>query len=285
MGLLRHAVLMRLSGLDARRARPVVLEHRGEAAIELAPALGDLVGGGRQVVAPPDLGRAPDGHQRVLQTVDQGLERFGEGQTDPAPLAEAQHELEQQVDEHLAGDGDPQLGAVGEVEGPLAPWLVPLLEHHLLAGPLQRTPVVQPSLQRPQLTGPVAGAAASLQLVEDRRRLEHPRLVGDEQRNDLCFPHPGERIGARPPGTRALRLARQRPLLPGVTAPRTHSGRRRSDRHRLSLGHSLPQQPDLRVRDHRGSRPGPARSFGRQPHTRRQDGRWSAEVVVVALQK
>jgi hypothetical protein len=26
-------------------------------------------------------------------------------------------------------------------------------------------------------------------------------------------------------------------------------------------------------------------SFGRQPHTRRQDGRWSAEVVVVALQK
>ncbi len=45
-----------------------MIEHGGEAPIELAPAAGDLVGRSRQVVATPDERRAPDGGQGVLET-------------------------------------------------------------------------------------------------------------------------------------------------------------------------------------------------------------------------
>ncbi len=59
--------------------RHSVREHRGETTIEpFASASGDLVRGGRHVVATPNGRRAPDGPQRILQPVEQRLERVSE---------------------------------------------------------------------------------------------------------------------------------------------------------------------------------------------------------------
>jgi hypothetical protein len=61
----------------------------------------------------------------------------------------------EQVREHLAGDRDPELGGVGEIERPLSACLVPLLEHHLLARAVQGAPLVHAPLQRAQQREPV----------------------------------------------------------------------------------------------------------------------------------
>ena len=59
MGLLRAAILVGLAGLDARRLRAVVIEHGGEAAIQLATTARDLVRRRGEVVAAPDAGTPP----------------------------------------------------------------------------------------------------------------------------------------------------------------------------------------------------------------------------------
>ena len=56
------------------------------------------------------------------------------------------------------------------------------------------------------------------------------------------------------------RLTRQRPGLPRVRASLAHPRRSGAGRDCLSFFHLLPQQPDLRVRDHRDSR-----SLGKDP--------------------
>ncbi len=101
----------------------------------------------RQVVAAPYARHAAEIPERALQTAHERLERLGERQADPAPLAEAQHELEKQVREDLAGDGDSELAGVREVERAFASRLVLLLEHHLLARPVERAPLMDVTLQ------------------------------------------------------------------------------------------------------------------------------------------
>src|SRR5690606_34250981 len=101
----------------------------------------NLVRRGGEVVAPTDCRDAAQIPERVLQPAHERLERLRERDADPAPLAEAENELKQQVHEELPGDRHAELRRVCEVEGPLAARRVDLLEHDLLAGPMQRTPL------------------------------------------------------------------------------------------------------------------------------------------------
>jgi len=55
------------------------------------------------------------------------------------------------VDEDFAADGHAELGAVREVERPLAPRHVLLGEEHLALRPLDGPPIAHPALQRTDL--------------------------------------------------------------------------------------------------------------------------------------
>lgn len=189
--------------------------------------------------------------------------------------------------EDAAADGDAELSAVGEVERTFAPRLVHLLEHNLTPRPVQRPPHAETALQRPRLLGPEPVAVTLAKRGEDRRRVEHALVVALEQRHDLALPHALERIAPRAPPPRLPRRARQRPALPLARRPLAHPGDGRRCYLGLSVGHRLPQQSDLLVRDH-------PRSTARHmtepvdqtlSRRRRQDGSEPAEVVVVDRQK
>ena len=120
--LLHHAILVRLTRLDARRAQPVVIEHRGEPLRQHAPAaVPQLVRRRREIVRAHHLRHSAERPQGALQPLDQRLERLAERQLRKPPAADAEHELEQQVRERLAGDGDAELPACVKSNGASRP--------------------------------------------------------------------------------------------------------------------------------------------------------------------
>ena len=167
----------------------------------------------------------PERPQRALQTALKGLERLGEREAHPAPLAEAQDELEEQVLEDPAGDGDAELVAVGEVEGAFSAGDMFLLEHHFLSRAVKSPPLVNTTLQSAQLTEAVSTAMTLAQLGEQRRGLELGALIGDENRNKLSVPDLVERVGTSPPRPLRFRVARERSALPCVRSAPLRSAR------------------------------------------------------------
>jgi hypothetical protein len=145
---LDDAVLIRLAGLDACRLEIVVREHGLEAPIECAPAVLELVRRGGEIVGPDDLGHAAERPESALDAGDERLEGLAEGDRHPAPFAEAQHHLEEEVHERLAVDRHAELGGVGEVACGLASGDVYLLEEDLARRPVQRSPLAHPTLKR-----------------------------------------------------------------------------------------------------------------------------------------
>src|SRR4051794_32887700 len=101
-----------------------------------------------------------------------------------------------------------------------------LLEVHLARGAVQRTPITHAALQRPQVLVGEALPVLAAQLSDNCRSLENALLVALQERNDLGVPDGGESVLTRAPVPGLLRLRRQWPGLPGVRAPRAHSGRR-----------------------------------------------------------
>ncbi len=226
-------------------------EHRGEALVQGAsPAALQLVRRRRQVVAASDLRNPAQLPQRALEPIHERFEGLAERQAYPAPPAEAQNELEQQVIERLAGDPHPELRAVREVELRLPARRVSLLEVDLSLRPMDRAPVADPPLQGPNLPGPKTTRVAAVQQLEQRRRLQDPIRVAHQQRNDLLVPHALERIPARPPRPPPLRGRRQRPRLPLPSRPDAHPRRGRRRLLALPVHALLPQQPNLLVRHH-----------------------------------
>ncbi|MBK6919375.1 MAG: hypothetical protein IPH07_18410 [Deltaproteobacteria bacterium] len=143
-----------------------------------------------------------------------------------------------------------ELRRVREVERAHATGPMRLREEHLLRRTVLRTPVAEPSLQRAQLPRVELAGVSSLQLGEDRLRLEPAVEIRLEQRHDLRRPHLRERILARPPISIALRLRRQRARLPRPRAPLAHARRRCRCCLCLAFHPLPPQQADLRVGDH-----------------------------------
>jgi hypothetical protein len=98
------------------------------------------------------------------------------------------------VRERRTGDGDTELGRVGEVRERHAPRLGSLTEDHVAGGPVQRPPVADPPLQRPADTVVGEGiGVGKLQMAQERHRLHGGVALKDRQQHLL--PHRGERIG------------------------------------------------------------------------------------------
>ncbi|HKY39622.1 MAG TPA: hypothetical protein VJN18_26975 [Polyangiaceae bacterium] len=287
IGFFDPAVLVGFTGLDASRPKPVMVEHAGEALVELAPALGELVRGSGKIVAAQHLGHAAKSPEGVLQTADERLEGFTEGERDRPPAAERHQKLEQQVREELAGNPNTERGAVGEVDGGLSTRQVLLLEEDLALGAVQRAPVTHTPLQCPQVLVGEALAVLAAQLSDNCRRLENALLIALQERHHLGVPDGGESVLTRAPVPGLLRLRRQRPGLPGVRAPRAYSGRRCGGLNSLSFSHFQPQKPNLLVRDHRTPEASATwpKLLDRDHRTRRQHAPDSANLIVVDLQE
>ncbi len=269
--LLDDPVLVGRAGLDAGRAQPVVLEHGLEPGRQRpAPGRLERVRGGREVVGAHDLGRPTQRPQRPLQPRDQGLERFAEGHRHPGPATEAEDELEEQMPQRRPLDRHPQIGGVGEVEGGLSAGLMNLGEVDLARGPLQGAPVTHPTLERPHLPGGELPGEARLELGQERGGLEDAPGIPLQQRDHRLVPHLGERVRSGTPRPNPRRVRGQRASLPGVGGPDTHPGGRGGGVLRRACAHLLPQQPDLRVGEHRGP-PGPPSMSRRQDDRDRQE--------------
>ena len=83
-----------------------------------------------------------------LQALAEGLEALRVADLDMFPVAVGQDEVVQEVLEKLSPDGDFKIAHVGKVGGGQNARIVDLREEHLLGGPLQRSPLFDPPLQR-----------------------------------------------------------------------------------------------------------------------------------------
>jgi len=116
---------------------------------------------------------------------------------------EGQTEVIEALVEKLAGDGDCEIGDLGEVGQPHAAGRMLLAENHLAIRAVHRPPGPDASLQGSPHSREKPGMSAQ-QLVENADRPQSGR--GFQQRQDFAFPNAGERIGP-PPFARRLFLA------------------------------------------------------------------------------
>src|SRR5580658_2182069 len=115
--------------------------------------------------------------ERFLNASDERFESLAECERYPSPAAEAEHKLKEQMPQQATCNRHSQIGRVREVERPLAPGYVPLLEVHFLRRTVERTPVANATLQRPKLADAETTRVALLQYVDDRGCLENALRV------------------------------------------------------------------------------------------------------------
>jgi hypothetical protein len=150
----------------------------------------------RQPIRSVQLRHAAQLPQGVLQPFTETLVALREAHRSRLPVRVRQHEMVDQVIQRQALDGHAQTGAVREVAGAQPPWVMHLVEEHLLRLAVQRTPLLDPTLQRPQLTVRELAGIAALQIHEQRLRLQ--ARVEAEHRLQLR-PDRHERIGLGTP--------------------------------------------------------------------------------------
>jgi len=203
VALLGVAVLVGFAGLDRLGLYAVMGE---QCLISLCERLrlGVGVDGRAHAVGAMPLGNSSQFPQGVLQAFAQTLEAFGEADRAGLPVGVGEHEVRDEVVERLAGDGDLERAHVGEVGGGEPPRLMGLREEHLLGGPFEGAPALDPSLQAPQLDVGEAPWIAPLQVEKEGFGLE-PR-VEPELFLELG-PDVVERVFPGPPGAGRASLA------------------------------------------------------------------------------
>ena len=217
MRRLHVPVLVRPARGVRRTAKSVVLQQLSIAPRQPAsPALGQLVGGRRQIVRAMLRRHPAQAPQRLLQSLRERLERLGVAQLHRLPVRVRQHEVVRQVRKRHSRNAYPQRAKVGEVRLALLARMVTLRKVHLARRSTQRPPIPEPALKRAQLTRLKATRVATPELLEHRLRLQP--CVGLEQLLHLR-PYRLERVLSGAPCVRHACLARQ-PPQPTVLARR-----------------------------------------------------------------
>ena len=170
----------------------------------------EIAEGGREAVAAVLARRAAEGPQGVLQPLGEGdIALAAEHDMGMLEARIGEPEVIEPVIEGLAGDGDGQIGHVGEVGQAHPAGLVHLPEDDLLLGAMERPPGSDAPLQGAADAGAELGMAAD-DLLEDG---DGPQARGGfEQRDDLAVPDasPADRGAAARAG---LLLGRQPRVL------------------------------------------------------------------------
>ena len=110
--------------------------------------------------------------------------------------------------ERLALDPNTKFIHVREIRLTQLARLVPLLEEHLFRWALERTPLLHPTLERPELTVLILARMTTLEILEQRLRLKTRVHI---QFRAYLLPNLRERIFTRPPAVLLAHLARQLP--------------------------------------------------------------------------
>jgi hypothetical protein len=249
VALLGVAVLVALARPDGLGRQGVVAQQGLVAPLErLRPPRG--LHTGRQPVGAVQLRHAAQLPQGVLQALTEARVALGEADGARLPVGVGQDEVVEQVGEGQAGQGDAQVGAVGEVGGGQPAGVVDLGEEHLPGRAELGPPALDPPLKRPQLAVGEAAGVLPLQILEQRLGLE----AGIEGQL-LLDPGPGPVKGvlACPPGVLHSYLAWQPVQLPvGACGLAVDAGLGSGQRERHTLLQCLAQAQNLLVRDHRG---------------------------------
>jgi hypothetical protein len=198
MTLLDVAILVGLPRLD-RLGFEAVMGHQG--LISPGEHFRLRIGVDRRGQA---IGAVPPGNpsqfpQGVLQPFAEALEALGEADRAGLPVGIRQHEVVDQMVERLAGDGDAEIGHVGEVTLGEPARLVGLCEEHLLGRPFEGAPPLDPPLQATELDVGESARMAPSQVVEQGLGLK-PRV--EPELLDQFGPDLLERVLPGPPGVR-----------------------------------------------------------------------------------
>jgi len=196
VALLDVAILVGLARLD-RLSFEAVMGHQG--LISPGEHFRLWIGVDRRGQA---IGAVPSGNpsqfpQGVLQPFAEALEAFGEADGAGLPVGIGEHEVIDQMVKRFAGDGDAEIGHVGEVALGEPTRLVGLCEEHLLGRPFEGAPVFDPALQATELNIGEPPRVAALQIEEERLGLE-PRV--EPELLDHFVPDLLERVLPGPPG-------------------------------------------------------------------------------------
>ena len=149
-------------------------------------------------------GHAAEGPERVLEVLGQRGETLAaEHDAGMLPAAVGQHEVVEPMRKRRAGDGDAELGRVGEVRQRHAARLRRLAEDHVACGPCRarQSRTRRSSVRRTRSSGKASGIT-HLQMAQQRDRLNGGVALEDRQQHRL--PDRRERIGN---GAPALGLA------------------------------------------------------------------------------
>lgn len=211
--LLDIAVLVGLARLDRLPLKPVVPQQRLIPLLE-DPGVRPRLHGRREPVGAVPRRHAAQFPQGVLEPLTEALQTLRKTDGAGLPVRVRQHEVVDQVREGRAGDGDPQLGTVGEVTGTQPARRVDLGEKDLLGGAGLGPPLPDPPLQGPHLAVGEAAGLLPLQGLEEGLGLQ-AGLEGQL----LLDPGPDPLEGVRPCPPRVVHayLAGQ-PLEPPVLA-------------------------------------------------------------------
>jgi hypothetical protein len=196
VALLGVAVLVGRRGVGRLALQAVVAQQCLVALGECLAVFARRNGGG-ETVGPMQLGDATQFPQRVLQAVVETLPALSEADRAGLPVGVGQHEVIDQVLKRHAGDGDAQPRAVREVGGAEPSRLVDLSEEDFLGWAVQGTPLLDTTLEGPELAVRELAGVMTLEIVEQGLGLQsgiEPQLFF-ELRPDI-----GERIVAGPPG-------------------------------------------------------------------------------------
>ena len=238
---------MRHPAIVARRRHAIMPAQRVVAAGQVRPGVGvEVAEGSRQAVAAMLGRRATYRPERVLQPL---------GERDMAFAAQYhmrvlearpdEPEMVEPVIEDDAGDGDAELGHVGEVRQRHPPGRVHLTEDHLLLLAVKRSPRADAPLERPPYAGVEVGMA-SAHLLENRDRAQTGGRF--EQRHDLGIENVRERIGSPSPARHRLHRGQPRIAREPIRRRGAEPGLRRRDRDAVTV--SKPHiQPHLMIVD------------------------------------
>jgi hypothetical protein len=251
MGLLGDPVFMRPARRNAAGAHAVVLEDGAKARGQIPPTRGfQLVGRGRQIVAPQDRRDPTQRPQRALDARRQRLKRFAERDRHPCPVAVTEHKLKQQMRKRLARNRHAEIRGMREIDRRLPTGHRDLLEEHLGLDPVPRPPVAKAPLQRPRLPRVKLLGVPRPQDLQHPLRFEDALAVAAQERLHVGEPDRRKGIGPRPPVPGLFGGRRDRPRLPLPNRPKTHSAGDRRDRLSFAVHTFLPHEPNLRICDH-----------------------------------
>jgi hypothetical protein len=195
MALLHVPVLMGLPCVDGLAPQPVVPQQGLITPLEHARVRLGLHRR-RQPVGAVDLGHASQFPEGVLKSLTETLQTLRKADRARLPVRVGQHEVIDQMRERRAGDGHPQLGAVGEITGRQPARFVDLGEEDFLGRAGLGPPALEPPLQGPQLALGEATRKTALQIGQQGLGLQagvEPQQLF-ELRPDL-----GEGIGSGTP--------------------------------------------------------------------------------------